>query len=102
MLTVRIALSTRHREKRMPPQSYSRPRGTRAAVLTLALLGLGGWLPYRASAQLDSHTLLWLRFEGTLVGEQGQAPLSASGVSFEQGVIGSGAYFAPGNQVFYS
>src|SRR5262245_11081896 len=77
-------------------------RGTMpAVVLTLFVLALDTQAARPVSAQVDSHTLLWLRFNDTLSGEQGQAPVSASGVSFEAGILGSGAYFAPGNQVFY-
>src|SRR4051812_1399738 len=49
----------------------------------------------------DAHTLLLLHFEGSLTGAGGEAPNQSSGVAFEPGVNGNGAYFSTNNQVFY-
>jgi len=47
-------------------------------------------------------TLLLLRFEGNPKGESGERPRTASGVTYEAGVLGSGAYLGPGNQLLYA
>ena len=50
----------------------------------------------------DRHTLLLLHFDGNLTGARGEDPVQAQGVAFESGIFGKGAYFAPGNQVYFS
>ena len=47
-------------------------------------------------------TLLQLRFEGNPNGESGEMPTTASGVTYESGILGSGAYLGPGNQLRYA
>ncbi len=49
----------------------------------------------------DSHTLLLLHFNNDVNGASGETPSDSSGVAFEQGVFGSGAYFPPGNFLRY-
>jgi hypothetical protein len=49
----------------------------------------------------DAHTLLLLHCNGDLNGAQGETPTQALGVTFEPGIFGNGAYFAPGNQVYF-
>ena len=49
----------------------------------------------------DQHTLLLLHFNDDLNGAQGETPTQAQGVAFESGIFGNGAYFAPGNQVYF-
>jgi parallel beta-helix repeat protein len=50
----------------------------------------------------DAYTLLLLHCNGNLKGAQGETPTQALGVTFEPGIFGNGAYFAPGNQVYFS
>jgi hypothetical protein len=47
-------------------------------------------------------TLLQLRFEGNPNGESGETPTTVSGVTYEPGILGSGAYLGPGNQLRYA
>jgi hypothetical protein len=49
----------------------------------------------------DRHTLLLLHCNGNLKGAQDETPAQAEGVAFEPGIFGNGAYFAPGNQVYF-
>ena len=49
----------------------------------------------------DPQTLLLLRFDGDLTGVQGETPGESSGITFETGIHGQGAYLAPGNRLFY-
>ncbi len=49
----------------------------------------------------DRHTLLLLHCNGNLFGARGEKPAQAQGVAFEKGIFGNGAYFAPGNQVYF-
>jgi hypothetical protein len=42
-----------------------------------------------------------LHFNGNLKGAQGETPTQAQGVTFEPGIFGKGAYFAPGNQIYF-
>ncbi len=50
----------------------------------------------------DQHTLLLLHFNGNLNGAQGETPTQAQGVAYEPGIFGDGAYFGPGNQVYFA
>src|SRR3954447_4237350 len=43
-----------------------------------------------AQSDVDANTLLLLRFENTLNGEQGETPVQNIGVSFESGILGQG------------
>jgi hypothetical protein len=43
-----------------------------------------------AQSDVDANTLLLLRFENTLNGEQGETPVQSAGVTFEKGVLGQG------------
>jgi hypothetical protein len=70
-------------------------------------LGITFWMTTALSPlvaqehQPDAHTLLLLHFNDDLNGAQGETPTQALGVTFEPGIFGKGAYFAPGNQVYY-
>jgi hypothetical protein len=90
---------------------YSRRRIPPACVLVLALLGLAGAFgrpasssalnpgtsappgrsaaPARALAQV-AGTLLYLPFDGSLTGADGETPTQSSGVTFQSGVNGQG------------
>src|SRR5206468_532352 len=46
------------------------------------------------AVESDAHTLLLLHFENSLNGVAGETPTQVSGVTFETGVNGVGAYFA--------
>ncbi|MCI0693191.1 T9SS type A sorting domain-containing protein [candidate division KSB1 bacterium] len=50
----------------------------------------------------DRHTLLLLHCNGDLSGAQNEKPVQSHGVAFESGIFKKGAYFAPGNQVYFS
>ena len=49
----------------------------------------------------DEHTLILLHFNGNLNGADGEMPAHDTGVAFEEGIFGTGAYFPVGNQLFY-
>lgn len=76
-----------------------------AEILTIALVALAlaaSSLPLLAQEHTpDQHTLLLLHFNDDLNGAQGDTPTQAQGVTFEPGIFGNGAYFAPGNQVYF-
>lgn len=55
---------------------------------------------YREGVPLPD-TLLRLDCNGNLDGVDGETPDAVSGVSYEPGKFGTGAYFAPGNEVIY-
>jgi uncharacterized protein (TIGR03437 family) len=55
-----------------------------------------------AQGDVDSHTLLMLRFENSLAGEQGQTPTQASGVTFEAGISGQGVLVDGADVLDYS
>lgn len=57
--------------------------------------------PCSATLTNDPQTLLLLRFDGDLTGAQGEMPGESSGITFETGVHGQGAYLALGNRLFY-
>ncbi len=61
--------------------------------------GGDNWTESSTSSSPD--TLFHLHFDGDLTGVNGEVPTQASGVTFEDGMFGSGAYFSVGNQVFY-
>jgi hypothetical protein len=65
--------------------------------LTVAAIGCGDPLeptaeiePEVAATVTDIHTLLNLRFNGSLTSVEGESPVQASGLSFETGIKGSG------------
>src|SRR5215207_4470221 len=62
--------------------------GVRWSILISILLS--GVISASAQSDVDANTLLLLRFENTLNGEQGETPLQNVGVSFESGVLGQG------------
>ena len=73
------------------------------AFLAFVILACSLLLPSSAIAQsADNHTLLLLHFNNSMVGEQGDQPAQADGVSYETGKLADSCYFAPGNLVFYS
>lgn len=50
---------------------------------------------------IDEHTLLYLSFDDTLQGSQGEQPTVAQGVTFEPGVSGAGARIPLGSSLVY-
>jgi hypothetical protein len=58
--------------------------------------------PPARSAANDSHTLLLLRFNGSLVGYAGEQPTQASGLTFEPGVLGSGVLVNGADRLAYA
>ena len=48
-----------------------------------------------------ASTLLSLRFENTLNGEQGEVPTQSSSVTFQPGISGQGLYMDRGNRLIY-
>jgi Concanavalin A-like lectin/glucanases superfamily/Bacterial Ig-like domain (group 2) len=77
---------------------FPSPRLLPIIILASALAGcedpLGprenGFEPDVAPSATDVHTLLSLRFNGTLAGTDGETPSQSSGLSFETGIQGSG------------
>jgi len=51
---------------------------------------LSGVISASAQSDVDANTLLLLRFENTLNGEQGETPVQNVGLSFESGILGQG------------
>src|SRR5882672_2949248 len=64
--------------------------------------GLRPGLPRQSPLTPAATNLLQLRFEGNPNGESGESPTAVSGVTYEAGVLGSGAYLGPGNQLRYA
>src|SRR5262249_39089321 len=65
-------------------------------------LALGSPMSMQAVSPSPAGTdLLLLPCEGDLNGAGGETPSSISGVSYEAGHSGLGAYLGPGNQVYY-
>lgn len=60
----------------------------RCSILISVLLS--GVVSASAQSDVDANTLLLLRFENTLNGEQGETPVQNSGVSFQSGILGQG------------
>ena len=58
----------------------------RCSILIAVILS--GVISASAQSDVDSNTLLLLRFENTLNGEQGEAPVQNVGLSFESGILG--------------
>lgn len=74
-------------------------------VISIAILCFVGTICTPVLAQehiLDQHTLLLLHFNDDLAGAQGEEPIQATGVAFEPGIFGKGAYFSLENQVHYA
>jgi hypothetical protein len=57
--------------------------------------------PDVAAATTDSHTLLNLRFNGSLATTDGETPAQASGLSFETGISGSGVLVNVADRLAY-
>lgn len=55
-----------------------------------------------AQALVDANTLLFLSFDNTLEGAQGEVPVSQSGTSFTSGLSGSAASFPTGSNLTYA
>lgn len=72
-------------------------RSSAAIVLTTAAVLFGPGV-HRASAGV----IFSLSFENTLTGDAGQIPVTASGVTFVPGVVGSAGFFAPGSVLTYA
>jgi hypothetical protein len=62
--------------------------GVRCSILISLLLS--GVTTASAQNDVDANTLLLLRFENTLNGEQGETPVQNVGLTFESGVLGQG------------
>lgn len=62
--------------------------GVRCSILISILLS--GVISASAQSDVDANTLLLLRFENTLNGEQGETPVQNVGISFESGILGQG------------
>lgn len=63
-----------------------------------ALLGLAACI----AASQDASTTLLLRCNNSMNGAQGEVPLQVTGVSYEAGVQGNGAFFSPSNIVRFA
>lgn len=61
----------------------------------------GSLIPAISPALQDAHTLLYLSFDNTLNGANGETPTMASGTSYEPGIAGSGVSLPNDNQLFY-
>jgi YVTN family beta-propeller protein len=63
------------------------------------------YMPRAPEAQgftTDAHTLLLLHFNGSAEGAAGETPTALSGVSYEAGRFGEGAYLSATNQLTYA
>ncbi len=75
------------------------------SVITTNVLCLAAaiWTPIFAQEHTpDQHTILLLHCNDNLSGTQGETPTQATGISFEPGIFGKGAYFPAGNQLYYA
>ncbi len=54
-----------------------------------------------SNSPVDANTLLLLKFESSLNGEQGETPTQATGHSFQAGIQGQGVLLLDNNQIFY-
>lgn len=70
-------------------------------LILTTLLFAAVCFPGSAALTNDPQTLLLLRFDGNLTGAAGETPSESSGITFEPGIHGQGAYLAPGNRLFY-
>jgi CSLREA domain-containing protein len=61
----------------------------------------GFTIPAISPALQDAHTLLYLSFDNTLNGADGETPTTATGTSYQPGVSNSGVSLPGGNQLFY-
>jgi concanavalin A-like lectin/glucanase superfamily protein/all-beta uncharacterized protein len=61
----------------------------RCFILLISVLVSGG-ISASAQSDVDANTLLLLRFENTLNGEQGETPVQNAGLTFESGILGQG------------
>ena len=68
--------------------SALRRTGVRCSLLTLILLS--SVISASSQSDVDANTLLLLRFENSLNGEQGETPVQNVGVTFESGTLGQG------------
>jgi len=57
---------------------------------------------HESSLAPAATTLLQVHFEGNPNGVSGETPTAVSGVTYESGVLGAGAYLGPGNQLRYA
>ncbi len=64
-----------------------------AVILTIAI---------NLHAQVDANTLLLLKFENSLNGEQGETPTTSTGHSYQAGIQGQGALLPNPNNLRYS
>jgi uncharacterized protein (TIGR03437 family) len=77
-------------------------RQTLTCGLGVLCLLLGAGVSAHAQGDVDAHTLLLLRFENSLVGEQGEAPTLNSGTTFESGILGQGLLVDGGDILRYA
>src|SRR5438132_745242 len=68
-------------------------------MLAAILLSLSSTSAYAQEHMPDSNTLLLLHFTDTTNGASGETPTISTGVSFESGVFGKGAYLSNVNQL---
>jgi hypothetical protein len=59
-------------------------------LLLLIFILLSSVISASAQSDVDANTLLLLRFENSLNGEQGETPIQNTGVTFESGILGQG------------
>ncbi len=87
----------------MPTPDFLLPRSRRILSLLLGCAtAITLFLEWPVHGQgVDANTTLLLRFEGSLNGEQGESPASASGHSFQAGLQGQAVSLPAGNQLFY-
>jgi hypothetical protein len=82
------------------PRSFVLPSS--AGILLVALGALSGFAAAPARAQVDANTLLYLSFNNTLNGAQGETPTSASNISFVSGVSGQAAFMNSSSALTYA
>ncbi|MBE7500762.1 MAG: immunoglobulin domain-containing protein, partial [Verrucomicrobiales bacterium] len=80
-----------------------------AGLYSVQLTNLLGWVASRkatltvtSGGPVDAHTLLYLSFDETLNGAQGERPTTARGVEFVPGVVGAGAWIKKDSALVYS
>jgi uncharacterized protein (TIGR03437 family) len=55
-----------------------------------------------AAPQQDNNTLLYLGFDNTLTGADGEVPTQTNGITFQPGIFNAAAYFPVGSQLHYA
>jgi hypothetical protein len=70
-------------------------------LFSALILFIAGLSAVAQELPADSHTLLLLHFNDNCSGAQGEAPSENSGITFENGIFGHGAFFSSGNKLTY-